>query len=310
MEKSFRQYITEDAGGFSGFVARQLDRLYKAAGAGVLALGIIGYGAAKADKAYAQCSPPSLPINYWDSPTGCGTCAPGISGAYRDGLLFIDGAAVDLMLDADNDLSTPADPFFRGRETNVNSSAFPVTLGGGAYNIDVYEETSTVPGFDTSCEPPYPDFSRQAGDARIGGNIAFPRDLAFLVPGSSIQQRLDTYPLRLNVLADTITIDWSTGPVTNPEAGYWDVIRIDGDLRSVGGVGGATAIPVACNTLATSVSGTPELLANPAPNSVFYYSIRPRDLGGITPGNYGLQDTTLGLAGGTTRPDPLGGCPP
>ncbi len=250
---------------------------------------VIGFGACSGSSiknAYGQ-GIPGMPINYW----GCGECSPS-TGAFRDGLPFSDGKLVELMMDCDND---------GVKEQNVNrSQVFPVdltkTLHNGSYNIDVYPETATVCGYNDTMQ------SRNKGDARIDGLIAYPRDLAFTIPGSSIPQRLDTFTDNLRMQYDNAlgitTADWTPG---NPEATGYDVIRGDvANLQASGGLAGATVTQIGiCNTASTTISGIPELDENPAVGSSYFYMVRPRNLSGL--GNYG------GDSSGIPRLNPIVG---
>ncbi len=226
--------------------------------------------------------PPGLPINYWDSPSGCLTCSPS-TGVFRDGLHFLDGRLVELMMDCNGDGS---------KDSNVNKSSFQTTLMNGAYDILVEEETSSTCGYNIS------NPSRNNGDARIDGLLAYPRDLALTSPGASLQQRLDAYTNNLR-MTDNSTLDWMPG---NPEATVYDVVRgTIADLRAAGGLGGVTVTPIECSTAITSVSGTTLMLEDPAAGTAFFYVVRPRNAGEV--GNYGRATS------GTRSNPAVGDCP-
>ncbi|MBI4020063.1 MAG: hypothetical protein HY367_01915 [Candidatus Aenigmarchaeota archaeon] len=261
----------------SGYSSKGLRRLFNGVLMGA-AIGIAAYSADKINRVYAQ-QPPGLPIGYWDSPSGCPTCNPS-RGVFRDGLLFVDGEAVELLMDCDGDVT---------RETNVNTSDFNSTLMGGAYDILVAEETSPRCGYSRT------NASRQAGTARIGGLLAYPRNLLLTSPGASIQQRLDTYTDLLE-FTDNSTLVWSPG---TPEAAGYDVIRggIPG-LRSPG-FNSMAVIQEACNIPSTTITG---LTTNPSPDEIFFFLVRPRTASSL--GSYGADSN------GTDRGLPLAGdCP-
>lgn len=267
-----------------GRLERIITGLARTAKAGLLVVGLaISYTGIKN---YAQV--PGLPINYWDSPSGCTTCDPS-RGAFRDGLHFLDNSLIEFMMDCDGNGS---------RESNVNRSSFQRTLMSGAYDILVYAETATECGYNALSS------TRNKGDARIDGLVAYPKGLVLVNSGTSIQQRLDTYTSNLRLLA-SIVLDWMPGnPEANVPGGGYDVVRgsID-NLKASNGLGGATVIPIVCNTPSTGISSTREIIEDPAIGTSFFYVVRPRSP--TETGNYGR--TSAGIA----RNNPaVGDCPP
>ncbi|MBI4176630.1 MAG: hypothetical protein HY518_05470 [Candidatus Aenigmarchaeota archaeon] len=265
-----------------GYLSRGISRLVNVA---ALAIGIgIGIYATNPPgrEAYAQVPPdPNDLIEYWDAPTGCDTCDPN-RGAFINGLHFDGGASVELMMDCDGNGT---------KENNVNVSGFPAVVCDpdqppmcGAYDVVGMRKTPTTCGWDPNI--PY----LISADVRIGGLMAYPRNLPFNVPGDFNQQRLDAYGLVLDMPNDN-TLTWNT----QPEFSAFDIIRWDAAVPNRR-LNTSNATPIACNYSGTSISGTNELNEIPLPGEVFYFVIRPRNTAKIpSVGNYNDGNAARGL---------------